>query len=134
MQIDETVHGCPVGHRCGSPDRQVGDPGSPSQIRTTSGQPPLVAATGRAMVSVDGFWVDVCTVTNREFAHFVEATGYVTLAERPVDPDDYPGAKPEMLAPSSVVFIKPRTHVDLGNHYNWWAYVRGANWRHPRGP
>jgi formylglycine-generating enzyme len=86
------------------------------------------------MVSVDGFWVDVCTVTNREFAHFVEATGYVTLAERPVDPDDYPGAKPEMLAPSSVVFIKPRTHVDLGNHYNWWAYVRGANWRHPRGP
>src|SRR3954453_11330254 len=44
MQIDETVHGCPVGRRCGSPDRQVGDPGSPSQIRTTSGQPPLVAA------------------------------------------------------------------------------------------
>src|SRR3954470_23751521 len=49
MQIDETVHGCPVGRRCGSPDRQVGDPGSPSQIRTTSGPPPLVAATGRAM-------------------------------------------------------------------------------------
>src|SRR3954470_3876034 len=44
MQIDETVHGCPVGRRCGSPDRQLGDPGSPSQIRTTSGQPPLVAA------------------------------------------------------------------------------------------
>src|SRR4051794_36418612 len=49
MQIDETVHGRPVGRRCGSPDRQVGDPGSPSQIRTTSGPPPLVAATGRAM-------------------------------------------------------------------------------------
>src|SRR4051812_26429148 len=49
MQIDETVHGCPVGRRCGSPDRQVGDPGSPSQIRTTSGPPPLVAATGRTM-------------------------------------------------------------------------------------
>src|SRR5688572_7912121 len=52
MQIDETVHGCPVGRRCGSPDRQVGDPGSPSQIRTTSGQPPLVAATGRAMADL----------------------------------------------------------------------------------
>src|ERR671910_402763 len=49
MQINETVHGCPVGRRCGSPERQVGDPGSPSQIRTTSGQSPLVAATGRAM-------------------------------------------------------------------------------------
>src|SRR3954464_442914 len=44
MQIDETVHGCPAGRRCGSPDRQGGDPGSPSQIRTTSGSPPLVAA------------------------------------------------------------------------------------------
>src|SRR3954469_6617962 len=49
MQINETVHGCPVGRRFGLPDCQVGDPGSPSQIRTTSGQPPSVAATGRAM-------------------------------------------------------------------------------------
>ncbi|TDQ12845.1 formylglycine-generating enzyme required for sulfatase activity [Phyllobacterium brassicacearum] len=85
-------------------------------------------------VEVDGFWMDACTVTNREFAGFVEATGYVTLAERAVNPDDYPGAKPELLAPSSVVFIKPKTRVDLSNHYNWWAYVRGADWRHPRGP
>ncbi|CCF00877.1 putative sulfatase-modifying factor (plasmid) [Sinorhizobium fredii HH103] len=85
-------------------------------------------------VKVTGFWMDVCTVTNREFAAFVEATGYVTLAERPVDPKDYPGAKPDMLAPASVVFSKPRTRVDLRNHYNWWAYLRGANWRHPHGP
>jgi formylglycine-generating enzyme required for sulfatase activity len=85
-------------------------------------------------VSVDGFWIDTHTVTNRDFARFVEATGYVTLAERPADPADYPGAKPEMLAPSSVVFKKPRQRVDLTDHFNWWVYVRGADWRHPRGP
>jgi formylglycine-generating enzyme len=85
-------------------------------------------------VSVNGLWMDIHTVTNREFARFVEATGHVTLAERPADPNDYPGGKPELLAPSSVVFSKPRQRVELDNHYNWWAYVRGANWRHPRGP
>ncbi len=85
-------------------------------------------------VTVGGFWMDVCTVTNREFARFVDATGYVTSAERPVNPDDYPGAKPDMLAPSSVVFSKAKQRVDLRDHYNWWVYVRGANWRHPRGP
>ncbi len=85
-------------------------------------------------VTVDGFWMDVRTVTNREFARFIEATGYVTSAERPANPDDYPGAKPDLLAPSSVVFSKPKTRVDLRHHYNWWVYVPGANWRHPHGP
>jgi formylglycine-generating enzyme len=85
-------------------------------------------------VRVDGFWMDACPVTNREFSAFVEATGYVTTAERPVNPADYPGALAGMLAPSSVVFIKPKLRVDLANHFNWWKYVRGANWRHPRGP
>ena len=85
-------------------------------------------------VKVGGFWMDVCTVTNREFARFVDATGYVTAAERPANPDDYPGAQPDMLAPSSVVFSKAKQRVDLNDHYNWWVYVRGANWRHPRGP
>ncbi|TBY81427.1 formylglycine-generating enzyme family protein [Rhizobium leguminosarum bv. viciae] len=85
-------------------------------------------------VRVDGFWVDTCPVTNRDFSAFVEATGYVTTAERPANRADYPGAIMEMLAPSSVVFIKPKSPVDLTNHYDWWKYVRGANWRHPRGP
>src|SRR5207248_8802866 len=62
-------------------------------------------------------------------------SGYVTLAEKAADPKDYPGAKPELLAPSSVMFKKPKKGpVDLADHYNWWIYVRGANWRHPRGP
>lgn len=85
-------------------------------------------------VHVDGFWMDVVTVTNRQFSEFVNATGYVTLAEKPANLEDYPGARPEMLTPSSTVFRKPAGPVDRGNHYNWWIYVAGANWRHPRGP
>jgi len=85
-------------------------------------------------VSVNGFWIDRCTVTNRAFRRFVEATGYVTLAERPANADDYPGAKPELLAPASVMFSKAPGPVDLRNRYNWWVYVLGADWRHPRGP
>jgi formylglycine-generating enzyme len=83
---------------------------------------------------VEGFWMDKYTVTNEQFARFVDATGHSTLAERPADPDNYPGAKPELLQPSSVVFHKPASRVDLRNHYNWWAYIPGANWRHPEGP
>jgi formylglycine-generating enzyme required for sulfatase activity len=85
-------------------------------------------------VTVDGFWIDRTPVTNAQFRRFVEATGHVTLAERAPNPDDYPGAKPELLVPASIVFVKPRSPVDLGNHYNWWALVPGADWRHPLGP
>ena len=58
------------------------------------------------MVKVDGFWMDRCTVTNAEFRRFVEATGHVTLAERPVDPAVYPGAPPAKVEPAPVVFRK----------------------------
>jgi formylglycine-generating enzyme required for sulfatase activity len=85
-------------------------------------------------VAVSGFWMDRYTVTNADFRRFVDATGYVTLAERPADPADYPGAPPEMLEPSAVVFRKCGGPVDLRDPHNWWTYVRGADWRHPRGP
>jgi formylglycine-generating enzyme required for sulfatase activity len=85
-------------------------------------------------VSVDAFWMDRHTVTNREFRRFVEATGHVTAAEKPANPADYPGATPELLAPSSVTFRKSAGPVDLRNRYNWWVYTPGADWRHPRGP
>src|SRR5262245_24047786 len=84
-------------------------------------------------VTVEGFWIDPYVVTNEQFAKFVDATGHVTSAERPPNPEDYPGAKPELLQPASVVFVKPAGRVDLRNHYNWWAYVPGADWRHPEG-
>jgi len=85
-------------------------------------------------VSVGGFWIDPYTVTNDDFKRFVRETGYVTLAEKPAKAEDYPGAKPELLEPSSVVFKRPTTTVDMRNAYNWWTYVKGADWRHPRGP
>ena len=85
-------------------------------------------------VRVGSFRIDQYAVTNADFKRFVDETGYVTLAERPADPAKYPGAKPEMLVPSSVMFKKPPGRVDLSNHYNWWVYVPGADWRHPRGP
>jgi formylglycine-generating enzyme len=85
-------------------------------------------------VAVDGFWIDQSTVTNADWLTFVEATKYVTLAERPAKAEDYPGALPELLAPASVVFHKPRGPVDLSECLNWWTYVAGANWRHPEGP
>jgi formylglycine-generating enzyme required for sulfatase activity len=85
-------------------------------------------------VVVNGFWMDTHVVTNADFRRFVEATGHVTLAEKPANAADFPGAKPELLVPSSVVFRKAAGPVDMRNPYNWWTYVPGANWRHPRGP
>jgi formylglycine-generating enzyme required for sulfatase activity len=85
-------------------------------------------------VRVDGFWIDPRAVTNADFRRFVEATGHVTVAERPADPALYPGADPALLVPSSVMFRRPAGRVDLRNHFNWWTYMPGADWRHPRGP
>ena len=85
-------------------------------------------------VSVNGFWMDVHAVTNARFSSFVEATRYVTSAELAPNPEEYPGALPELLVPASVVFKRPAHRVDLNNHFNWWTYIAGANWRHPQGP
>src|SRR5690349_16817196 len=85
-------------------------------------------------VSVDGFWMDKYTVTNERFRHFVEVTAYVTVAERPLNSDDYPGAPSEVLVPGSVVFQQPSHRVDLHNPNNWWAYIPGTDWKHPEGP
>src|SRR5215471_16912371 len=85
-------------------------------------------------VAVDGFWMDRTDVTNEQFARFVEATHYVTIAERQPDARDFPGAPPENLVAGSVVFTPPPAPVSLEDHFVWWRYVKGANWRHPEGP
>ena len=84
-------------------------------------------------VYVDGFLMDRTAVTNDQFAGFVAATGYVTVAERTPDPKEFPGAKPEDLVPGSVVFKPPSHAVALTDGYVWWSYVQGANWKHPEG-
>lgn len=85
-------------------------------------------------VTVDGFWMDKTDVTNVQFAQFVRATNYVTIAERTPRAEDYPGVPPENLVAGSIVFTPPDHPVELKDNREWWAYVPGANWRHPEGP
>jgi formylglycine-generating enzyme len=85
-------------------------------------------------VSVDAFWMDRCPVTNRQFAAFVEDSGYLTVAERPLDPEQFPGAPPENLAPGSLVFTMTHGPVDLRHLSQWWIWTPGASFRQPRGP
>ncbi len=81
---------------------------------------------------VGDFWIDRTEVTNAQFARFVAATGYVTLAEKPLDPKAYPGLPLEALKPSAIVFVG--ADQPGSNPGAWWQVVAGANWRHPEGP
>ncbi len=85
-------------------------------------------------VAVDGFWADRHPVTVAEFRRFVKATGHVTAAERAPDAADYPEADPDLLVPGSLVFHRTVAPVPLDDYRNWWAWVPGADWRHPEGP
>lgn len=93
-------------------------------------------------VRVSGFWMDETPVTNAQFRKFVEATGYVTTAEKPVDweeikkqsPPGTPKPAEEMLKPGSLVFTPPDHPVDLRDMSGWWSWTTGANWKHPQGP
>ncbi len=84
-------------------------------------------------VTVDGLWMDEKPVTAAEFRRFVRETSYVTVAERPLDPADYPDADPDLLVPGSLVFRATAGPVALDDYRNWWAYVPGAHWKRPGG-
>src|SRR5580693_6415314 len=79
-------------------------------------------------VRVDGFWMDKTAVTNEQFERFVKATGYVTIAERTPTKEEFPTAPVENLVAGSVVFAPTDHDVPLNNHYQWWSYVKDANW------
>lgn len=85
-------------------------------------------------VALAPFWMDATEVTNEQFARFVKATGYVTVAERRPTREEFPTAPAENLVAGSVVFTPVAQAVPLDDHYRWWSYVRGADWRHPLGP
>jgi formylglycine-generating enzyme required for sulfatase activity len=85
-------------------------------------------------VAIEGFWMDRTPVTNADFERFVAATGYVTVAERPLDPKDFPGVPPDKLVPGSAVFKPTGDAVPLDNPLRWWQYTPGASWKHPEGP
>ena len=93
-------------------------------------------------VVVDGFWMDETEVTNAQFQKFVEATGYVTTAEKAVDwnelkkqlPPGTPKPADSLLAAASLVFTSPAGPVSLNDPSQWWRWQKGANWRQPQGP
>jgi formylglycine-generating enzyme required for sulfatase activity len=113
------------------PAAMVWIPGGPFRMGSDEHYPEEAPAQP---ASVDGFWMDRCPVTNRDFEAFVQATGHRTVAEVAPDPAQYPGGKRELMNPGSLVFKKPGGPVDMRDFTNWWKYILGADWRHPRGP
>ena len=125
-----------------APDGMVWIPGGefsmgakqPSNLQDLVGMQATTDSRPVHRVFVDGFWMDVTEVTNAQFARFVKATSYVTVAERVPRQEDFPTAPPENLKAGSVVFAPPDRAVALNDHFQWWAFVFGADWRHPLGP
>jgi sulfatase modifying factor 1 len=94
-------------------------------------------------VMVDGFFIDATEVTNKQFKQFVDATKYITIAERPIDweemkkqlPKNIPKPHDSILQPGSLIFNKNiNAVVNMNNYFQWWVWKIGANWRHPEGP
>ncbi|MBF9255693.1 formylglycine-generating enzyme family protein [Pontibacter sp. 172403-2] len=93
-------------------------------------------------VKLDGFWMDATEVTNAQFAAFVTATGYTTVAERKPDweelkkqlPPGMPKPADELLVAASLTFSQPNHPVPLNDASQWWSWTPGASWRHPQGP
>jgi sulfatase modifying factor 1 len=98
------------------------------------GREPMNDARPIHRVYVDGFFMDATEVTNSQFAAFVRATGYITVAERKPTHAEFPDAKEEDLVTGSIVFTPPPGEVPLDNFMRWWSYVEKADWRHPSGP
>jgi formylglycine-generating enzyme len=113
------------------PDGMVWVPGGTFAMGTDRGQ---ADARPVHQVTVSGFWMDATEVTNAAYARFVAATGYVTVAERPPKAADIPAADASLLVPGSLVFMPTDRQVALDDAGQWWRFVPGADWRHPRGP
>ena len=101
---------------------------------TDGGQEPMGDARPIHRVYVDPFLMDAHEVTNAEFAAFVDATGYVTVAEKAPTREEFPNAPAEMLVAGSIVFAPPGSAVARNDYRQWWRWVEGANWRQPEGP
>ena len=124
-----------------APDGMVWIPGGEFSMGSDSANESLCEMPGITRdsspvirVHVDPFWMDRTEVTNDDFEKFVKATGYVTIAETKPRQEDFPEAPPENLVAGSTVFVPTATPVRLENILQWWAYVPGADWRHPTGP
>jgi formylglycine-generating enzyme required for sulfatase activity len=93
-------------------------------------------------VKVNGFYMDATEVTNAQFSEFVKATGYITTAEKDINwdeiksqvPPNTPKPPDSVLKAASLIFVPTKSEVNLNDYSQWWAWTRGANWRHPNGP
>ncbi|MGI0491413.1 formylglycine-generating enzyme family protein [Alkalinema pantanalense CENA528] len=85
-------------------------------------------------VTLDNFCIDQTEVTNAQFAEFVQATGYMTVAERPLSPAQFPDLPEDQRSPGSLVFRAPAADAKSVPLLSWWYWTVGANWRHPSGP
>lgn len=135
---------------CPAAAAESGDSAPPEMKWLPSGEFTMGSDSAGAManerparkIKVEGFWIDEHDVTNGEFRKFIEATNYITTAEKPVDwenlknqlPEGTPPPPPEKLLPGSLVFTPPRGPVPLDDMSKWWSWKNGANWRHPSGP
>ena len=107
----------------------------PSQTVVLGSDQHYVEEAPAQPVDVDGFWIHTHQVTNAEFAEFAATTGYLTVAERPLNPADYPDAPTQNLQPGSMVFTRTSGPVDLRHLNLWWTWTPGASWRRsPRIP
>lgn len=125
----------------GAPEGMVWIPGGKFLMGSTEEHPDHSAMPART-VEVNGFWMDETEVTNDQFSKFVVATGYKTVAERPLDweelkkqlPEGTPKPADDVLQPGSMVFVPPSGPVTLNDYSQWWQWVVGADWKHPEGP
>lgn len=93
-------------------------------------------------VKVNGFYMDATEVTNAQFSEFVKATGYITTAEKDINweeiksqvPPNTPKPPDSILKAASLIFVPTKSEVNLNDYSQWWAWTRGANWKHPSGP
>lgn len=123
-------------------DEMVLIPGGTFQMGASDSEWALPREFPQHPVRVDAFYMDVHEVTNAQFRAFVEATGYVTIAERPIDweelkkqvPPGTPKPPEEALQPGSMVFVQPKQVQNLMDYSQWWKWVTGADWKHPLGP
>jgi formylglycine-generating enzyme len=135
----QSIGNAPARQNASAPEKMVWIPGGEFTMGSDENEP---AEAPAHRVRVDGFWMDETEVTNAQFTKFVEATGYVTTAERKPDweeikkqvPPGTPMPPDEQLVPASMVFTPPQSAVKLENFSAWWSWVPGANWGHPNGP
>ncbi len=133
VSVDETAPKQTAAHKCAddTQDKMVWIPAGSFTMGSADYYPEEGPLTE---FSIEGFWMDRYEVTNAQFANFVAATGYVTVAERQPQPEDFPDLPAENLMPGSVVFIIPTEWAGGGSLRQWWQFIPGANWRQPAGP